>query len=326
MRLGFLSILCVWLVLGLTAGASAQQADPSAEQEGKTKFDAGRKALKQGDVKGALALFQASLVLNTTTGTLLNIAYCEEKLGLLASASKHYKAALQLLPEMDESVPIAKARMAAIEPRIPTLRIQVDKRAPPTTTVRLGEQELAAYSLDTDMRLDPGKYAITASAAGHTTKRYEVVLAESQKDTLTVAPLPATSGVISAAPATSGAATAPSPAPPSSPLRTASFVTLGLAGIAVITGAMTGGVAIAKRQELGEKCPGNGPRECDPTLRPLQADGAVLGDISTAMFVIAGTAAAGGTVMLLAASRSSRPKPAVGLSVGPGALLIRGRF
>lgn len=319
MRRGLTSILCICLSLGLPTAASAQPSDPSAIQRGKEKFDAGQEALRQGDTGKALALFKESLDLNVTTGALLNVAYCEEKLGLLASAEKHYRAALGLLPDDASDAVIAKERLTAIVPRVPTLRIRLDKAAPPATAVFLGERELPAYALDTDMRLDPGAYQIIVKAPGHSPRIYDVALEEGEKETIAVFP-------ISTAPTTSVTPQSipPLPGSPASPLRIAGFVGFGVAGAAVIAGAITGGMALARREELGKGCPTM--QDCPIALQPLQVEGKVFGDSSTVMFTIAAAAAAGGTGLLLVGSRPSNPKPEVGLSIGAGAISIRGRF
>lgn len=333
MRQRWTSLLCICFVLGLPAGAGAQQPESNAEQEGRAKFDAAREALKKGDTREALALFQASLAFNKTAGTLLNLASCEEALGLLASASKHYREAAALLNQTDTRVSIAVARVTALEPRIPTLRVRLDKAAPAATTVLLDDRTLGPDVLDTDMPLDPGKYVVSASTPGSAPRRYEVVLEERQRETKTVSPF--VEKPVESAPTVASASAGPVASPPpqarppaatTSPWRTIGLVTLGVGGAGVLVGAVSGGLAVAKRQEIDQSCPGNGPRDCAPSLGSAYTTGTVFADVSTLTLAIGGAALAGGVVMVALSRHADEPAPATHLAVGPGTVSVHGRF
>src|SRR5262245_60649778 len=97
----FIGVLGACMALCVCAGAAAQTT-PDAKQEAREKFNAGREAINLGDVKGAFKLFGQSLALKRAPGTLLNLADCEQRLGLFASASAHYKEVTALVPDTDE--------------------------------------------------------------------------------------------------------------------------------------------------------------------------------------------------------------------------------
>ncbi len=133
MRQRLLGVLVVSVGLSLSSGALAQAPKGDADTAWRAKFDAGREALRGKRVKEALALFQESWALNKTAGTMLNIGTCEEQLGQPASAWKHYKEALEMLPAKDERVPTVKQWVERVEPHVPRLRIRLDKGAPAGT-------------------------------------------------------------------------------------------------------------------------------------------------------------------------------------------------
>lgn len=297
MRRHLWGMVVVGVGLALSSGALAQPrgADvqvhgADAEKQGKAKFDAGREALRGGRVKEALALFQESWGLNKTAGTMLNIARCEEMLGLPASAWKHYKEALGLLAAKDDRVPAVKELAAALEPHVPVLRVRLDKGAPPGTKVLLGAKEVSASELDTDLRLDPGTYALAVSAPGFATKRYEVVLQDGKKETVVVAPA-------GPAPEVSSAVAVPSvedrPAARSG-VPVGLFVGgAALAGAAFVAGALFAGLSVSKAGEAepirnrlkpGE-CRGTGASSDCKALNSVVTEQNVLASASLWMFV-----------------------------------------
>jgi hypothetical protein len=335
----WVSVLGTCFALGLCANASAQQPAANGDQEAQAKFDLGRDAVKQNDLSRALALFQESFAIKKTAGALINVASCEEKLGRSASAVGHYRQLVELLPESDPHVAVAKERLASLEPHVPALRIRLDKDAPAGTTVSLGEREIPADKLDKDMALDPGTYTISASAAGSETKRYTVVLEDSKKETLVVAPAaikPTSSASAASAAGTSsvidstasaGTAAPGTPQPSKThPLRVTGIVLLSLAGGSAIVGAVVQGMANRKQQQYTEGCIGGGKMFCGPELEANFIEGNKLADVATGLFVGAGVALAGGLTMVIAAPSIKKGTAQMTLTVGPGNLEVRGRF
>src|SRR5690349_15625386 len=157
MRWQLASLLGLWLSLSPVV-SGAQPAAPDSVARARVEFDAGRESLKQGDLQGALAHFRVSLSLNASAGTLLNLATVEEKLGLFASASGHYGEALRLLPPKDERIPIATERIKAIEPRIPTFRVQLQTAAPAGFAVYLDGKDMPVAASGDEVRADPGSH------------------------------------------------------------------------------------------------------------------------------------------------------------------------
>ena len=171
------------------APLSAIAAEPDAvAEEAKELLQKGQAAMKQGDRAEALRFFQKSYVLDPTFATRLSLASCEEQLGLTASAWLHYLKLWVELPADDDRVPFAKERTAALEPRVPRLQIKLAPGAPPGTRVMQDNVELSQGDLDALLPVDPTPHVIVVTAPGRNDRRYEVKVAEGERETLTVEP------------------------------------------------------------------------------------------------------------------------------------------
>ncbi len=343
MRWRLAGILGVWLALA-PGPSRAEAPDPDKVQRGRVAFDAGRESLQKGDLQGALAHFRTSLSLHASPGTLLNLASVEEKLGLFATASGHYEEAVQLLPPSDQRVRIARERMKAIEPRIPTLSVQFQTTAPPGLVVSLDGKEIAAFATGGDIRADPGSHVLVMRAPGHQERRFDMTLQAGDRQTIVVPPLtpiaepPAPVQTSSPAPAPVKAV-ASSPATTALPglkeqpvsssgsaLRIAGFVTLGIGGVAAVVGAVTGGLSLARKQELADLCTPQPPHTCSPAAAPILAEGEALAHASTAGFILAGVALATGVTLFLVAPARTPSHPSAKVTATPGGLLVSGHF
>src|SRR5580704_2241192 len=68
-------------------------------------------------------------------GTLLNLADCEDHLGLVASAYEHYRTAAETMTSGDDRLPFAKQRMAAVGSKVPHLTLEGQGSLPPQSRV-----------------------------------------------------------------------------------------------------------------------------------------------------------------------------------------------
>src|SRR4051812_40776592 len=114
-------LLAAVLSIAAPAVARAQPAEVHAAAE--EQFRQGREAIKKGDYRLALKLLRASHTAEAGRGKLFNIAFCEEQLGLVASALKHFQEVLPQFPAGDERIEIVKLRLGQIEPRVPHLHL-----------------------------------------------------------------------------------------------------------------------------------------------------------------------------------------------------------
>lgn len=321
-------LLC--FVHSLSRPVCAQEAapPPNPPQQAVDLFQAGRQALANNDVEGALKLFEQSLALNKSGGVLLNLADCEQRLGRLASALRHYREVARLLPETDIRVPPAKKEIAALEPRVPTLRVHLDRSAPSGTVVMVDGGPLEASGVEGELVVDAKQHVVSVRAQGHEPRDYELTLTEGEKREITVSPgrklVPEPASPAPASPGTHLAPAVSRPAPSMSPLRIGSFVSLGVGTVAVIAGAATGGAAIATRSELGQQCSGPDGSVCSGSAAPLITQGKALADGSTALFIAGGVALASGVGLLVVDYAMNRKGRHVGVRVGAGQVTIGG--
>src|SRR5438445_2081122 len=86
-------------------------------------FDDGRDAMKRGDFDVACARFDESNRLEPAVGTELNLALCEEKLGHELSAWRRLQRVIDVLPQGDDRLPIARQHRDDIDARLPRVRL-----------------------------------------------------------------------------------------------------------------------------------------------------------------------------------------------------------
>jgi hypothetical protein len=293
------------LAAALSAGAAAQT-DPQA-LEAKRQFEAGMTAMNAGDLPRARELFLASIKLVAKANTVFNLAVCEEKMGLLATAAKHYDAALGLLAPNDDRRPTFNQQIAAIAPRVPALRIDLPAGAPQGTRALLGADELPAAKLGVELPLDPGPYKVTVKAPGRPDKVYSIDLTAGRRETIVAAPgepVPVETGT--------GA------------LRIAGFVTAGAGLVGLGVWGATGLLALDKKAALDRMCPDLS--RCVIQGAPRAAEGQTLATASTVAFAI-GLAGLGAGITMIAVGGKSRSVTAQA-AVGPGGagLAVRGSF
>jgi hypothetical protein len=178
------------------AQTAPTQPDPG-QQAGKDPvaaealFKAGRDFIKKGDYAAGCPKFEASLRLNPSASTMLNIAKCHEHEGKLATAWASYNRARTLNDEtkgaerrreLDE---VALKGIAALEPRLPRLRV-VLVRSPPGLKVTRGDKEILPEALGEAIPADPGRYEVSASAPGYKTVKRSAILEEGKTETIEI--------------------------------------------------------------------------------------------------------------------------------------------
>ncbi len=295
--------------LSLTAVPSPAYAQDQNAAAAEVLFRDGRAAADQGDYKTACAKFHESNRLDPAVGTLFNIADCEEKLGHLATAWTSFKEVSQRLPSDDERRVIAVQRSAALEPRLPRLRIHLSSGAPPGTRVRRDGVELGAASLDTDLPVDPGQHRIEAIGPGISHQaNLEVTLVEGETKTVelrldedNVAPPPAKP---EKAPVV----------PPRSGTKTLGFVIGGVGLAAAVTGIVTGVLVLDRKHTVDQNC--NSDKLCNLAGLDAARSGKTLG-IATTIALSAGAVGLGaGTYLVLSASSAQSSGMQTGVGLG----------
>lgn len=203
--------------------------------------------------------FEASLNLVYGVGTMFNLADCWEQVGRTASALLMFRrvAATAKTNGEDERARVATARAAALEPRVPKLRINVASAG--DIEIKRNGERVPDADLQSPAFVDPGKHKVLASSPGKRPWSSELIIArDTVLVTVTVPPLEEVNAVApprteipiaGAAPPTQTLDAAPARPlifPPDSPPRSSPALrNLGLVIGGAGVGALTAGVAFA---------------------------------------------------------------------------------
>lgn len=143
-------------ILSIEGIAFAQ--DPTAT----ALFKAGKELEAKGNYKEACPKFEASYKREAALGTLMNMADCHEKTGVLARAWSEWGTAYeQARKENDQPrADLSKRRQDALEPRVPKMKVVVSGSAPDLAVWR-DDRALDALEYGVDLPVEPGKHTIT---------------------------------------------------------------------------------------------------------------------------------------------------------------------
>jgi hypothetical protein len=247
--------------LSLGSGARALAEPRSVHELSEERFHQGRAAYRREDYPLALKLFRQSQDLEPSKGKLLNIALCEEQLGRLATAMEHLQKVLPDFPAEDERLAIVNEHIAALDPRLPHLRIKLAAGALPGAVVMLDGVPLAPEALGKMTPIDPGKHVILVGGKDLAERQFPVTVREGESTSVVVEP---------------GRSLAPAPPPPvdvgrdagflvgqapppetetgTSGRRVATYIAGGVGVAGIVFGAVTGGLMLSKKSVVNAKC------------------------------------------------------------------------
>lgn len=234
------------------ARSGLASADPAAAE---ALFQDGRRLLAEGEIAAACDKFEASLALEASSGTQLNLAACRQKEGRSATAWAHFVAAGRLArtqSRLDHQLE-ADNRAQSLEAELSYLTIRVEQPVTGLEVKRNG-QVVAAGSFGAKIPVDPGRFVIEAAAPGYVSVRRVVTVG--LRGDQQVVDLPALQPAPLPAPAAKPAGLAPAearPAPASGP-NTAAWIAggVGVAGLAV--GGVFGAMALSSDASARRAC------------------------------------------------------------------------
>ncbi|WP_437647726.1 hypothetical protein [Sorangium sp. So ce362] len=324
-RLVLASVVLASAALLAPAGAAAQGmgGDPTLAQ---TLFEEGRRLMEAKSYAEACPKLAESQRLRPGTGTLLNLALCNEGLGRTATAWGQFKEALFASKKEGNAAreAFAQEHIDALEPRLS--KIQLVAEGTPGLLVRIDGYDIPAAALGTPIPIDPGSHQVEATASGYSVWSTTVQVGESADLKAIAVPKlqpapPAKTTTAPRGPAAGGDAGSAGGGGGGG-LRTAGFV-IGGAGAAVLGVGAVFGILAAGQAGDAEKdaalCPG---KQCSPLGR-AEIDAAETKALVSTIGIGVGVAAIGAGVILVLTSGRSGTEGASAAGARPGRVQAR---
>lgn len=315
-----------WSFAGLLWSASAH-AQASDIDKGQAHFLAGRNYRAKGRCDLAVEEFSRAAEFDPMkVGPHLNLGDCYVELGRLPEAFRQFKEAERLAELLRDENRIANARKSAADVEAQMVRVLVLEDEPRVANVMMHVDGTPIGTSPWFIVVSPrAEHDITATAPDGRTWSAKAKGEAGDVVRLTVSLTPA--------PHEPQRPVATTPAP-SHGVRTAAFIVGGVGALGLVTGAVSGALAISWRGELADavqkdqRCTGTYPGACSPDARgalaPIEDRAYAAATLSTAS-IIAGAVllASGGALYLL--SRSGT-KPSVQAKARTAGALLEGAF
>ncbi len=288
----------------------AQSPDAFEKTQAEALFQEGRALAQAGRCDQAVTKLEASDRLESTPGTLLNLATCYETLGRSASAWVTYRraASLSRARGQKDREAAARERVAALEPDLSYVKVVVTDPASDLEIAIDGRRiEPAVYG--SAFPVDPGQRTLVASRPGHAPWRRSILVPE-RKGALEIA-IPALAPIATqpSAPA------APPPTRPSAPpaperdagsnQRTWALVAGGVGLVGFGAAGVFSLLAVDKNDASKAHCDESDPTRCSAKGDALRDDARTYADLATAGTVLGVVGVGAGIVLWLTAPESA---------------------
>jgi hypothetical protein len=328
MRRGGSFVLAASLALAALAPPRPVVAAPPAVQArdaaaAEALFERARRLSEAGQFEAACPLFAESHRLDPAVGVLLYLAACHESTGRIATAWATFREARAAAESQGqlERVKIADARIAALEARLPRMRIVVPPQgADQGWTVRRDDLVLGAALWDTEMPVDPGERRIEVLAPGFKPYAATVQAREGVVTRVELPPLTPDTAPIVLAPAPRAAeATSEEVDTRWRPIHTTAVVLGGAGVVGLALGTGFGVAAASEWDTANAHCRRNTtPWRCDAIGVEAADDTGSHAAVSTTAFVLGGAALATGAVLWLVSPELQGDGTDTAIQDGPG--------
>ena len=313
----------VAVVAILVSASTIAAAEPSALE----LFKQGRALVKQGKHGEACEKFKKSQELDPQIGTLFNIAQCEEKTGMLASALAAYREVVAKDTNAERKA-LAAEYQSKLEPRVPRIVVQIEK--PPANLVVTLDGSTGARPIDANLPnpVDLGDYTVIARADGYRELSTKVHVA-SEGGTTTVPISLALVHEENTVVVSHDVPAAPAPEPEHSHRKRYGYIGLGVGGAAIATGVVFGVIASGKWSDAKAVCGGTTcPTQMEvDQANALASDARSAGNLSTG-FIVAGGVLASAVLFLWLTAPSGEHAVHVTATATPTStgMALSGRF
>jgi hypothetical protein len=328
-----------FLGFSLFSAAPAFAADPTPEDiaQARALGEQGQAALDAKKFPEAEKLFTAAAKIYPLAPTLpLGIARAQAGQGHLIAARESYNRVVRewgsnpsLSPAFKTAVDSARTEGDALAPRIANVTITVE--GPKEPKVAVDDTNVPAAALGLPRPVDPGTHKLTVSADGYKTEERQFSVGEGGNLEQKVTLEKGSGAAGSATGAGTGASNPPPPPPPPPPpgegegkssRKTIGYVVGGVGAAGIVTGAITGVIALSDHDTLKKNCPTG---TCAPKYQSDVNTYNTMGTISTVGFIVGGVGLVAGAVLILTAPKE--PKAAfVSPYLGPSEVGVVGRF
>jgi hypothetical protein len=309
--------------------AQAKGGDKAAAE---ALFNQGRKLMGDKQYPEACAKFEASQSLDPGVGTLLNLADCYEKAGRTASAWAQFRETISAAHKAGsaERERVARQRAAQLEPKLSYLTI-VAPQAQSVTVSRDGEV-IEAAELGTAIPIDPGSHTISATAPNKRSWAAQVNVGDNADRVSIAVPVleeepqapPPMAAIEAPAPPPMAAAPVATPASSTgSAQRIGAVVAAGIGVVGIATGSIFGLEAISNLSDAKSHC--DPYPHCAGKGADFAHDAQHAGTISTIAFIVGGVGLVSGAILWFTAPHE-HAEARTALDVGPGSIMLRGRF
>lgn len=265
------------------------------------------------NLERAEALYHAPTILG-------RLGECQVEVGRIVLGTENLNRVVreQLPPNAPAAFQAAQQRAKGVLdkalPRIAYLVVKVTPKDLAATVVTVDGAPVPNALIGAERPTDPGNHEVVVKASGYNETKASVTLAEGshQEVALVLTADPNAVAMTVAPPAAPAApptqATLPPPAPESAPAagsggnRTLAYVMLGVGGAGLITGSVTGLMAMSKKSSLDcpdDKCPAPEHDKLDSAK--------TLATVSTIGFGVGIAGAAVGVVLLLTGGKTEAP-------------------
>ncbi|MBI4703920.1 MAG: hypothetical protein HY744_22655 [Deltaproteobacteria bacterium] len=303
-------------------GAAPGDAADELKKQAKAIFEEGKAKFDQGDIPGALELFQKAEAMVPGAAPKHRIAVCLDQIGRVEEAVAAYERFLASNPgeKFAAKVEEAQARLKELQQKLPAVvTLEIEPAGAPGVHVTVDDVPLQG----TELKIPAGKHAVVVTALGYQRETYDLSVTAGEKRPLklTLKPIPEQPPP----PPPKPAGPAPAEGGDGTTLTVAGAVALGVGVAAGAVGAIFGVKALGAKSDFDEKPNADSADE--------QESAALLADI---FIPIAGVAGAAGAVLLGlgltaggdAAGQAASALPKVAPYVGPtgGAVAATWRF
>lgn len=277
-------------------------------------FNQGKALMEQGKFTEACAKFDESYAQDVALGTLLNLANCREQEGRIAEAAALFGDAVGMAKRLgDDRAAYADERRNALEPRLPTLTVNVTN---PVEGLKLykGKKELGTGAYGVALPVDPGETTLLLVDKDEDVLWQTSVRLEESKSAKVDVDMrkifdsaPLVKQKLAQAKVKEGGGKSGDAAPVEfwNPMRITGLATLGLGVAGVGTGFVLGGLALGKKGQSDDLCvdPAGGDTTlyCTTKGRQLIDDARTFGDASTWTLVGSGVVAGVGLTLFIVA-------------------------